>query len=103
MNGLLADLAELEALKQGLAAAPAVCDVLVCPPASLIAPAAGTAQGGDDAARGRCGRPVLTVRVVGAAPLGDEIGIGDGGAQGEKGNGCPGSPKMRMSYGFHGL
>ena len=36
MNGLSADLAELEALKQGLDASTA-CDVLVCPPASLIA------------------------------------------------------------------
>ncbi len=44
MNGLSADLAELEALKQGLAVAPAACDVLVCPPASLIARAAGTAK-----------------------------------------------------------
>lgn len=45
MNGLSADLAELDALKQGLAMAPAVCDVLVCPPASLIARAAGIAKG----------------------------------------------------------
>ena len=45
MTGLSADLAELEALKQGLAATPAACDVLVCPPASLIARASGTAKG----------------------------------------------------------
>lgn len=45
MNGLSADLAELEALKQGLAADPAACDVLVCPPVSLIAPAAGAVKG----------------------------------------------------------
>jgi triosephosphate isomerase len=44
MNGLSADLAELEALKQGLAAKPAVCDVLVCPPASLLARAASAAK-----------------------------------------------------------
>jgi triosephosphate isomerase (TIM) len=35
MNGLGQDLAELEALKRGLGPAPK-CDVLVCPPASLI-------------------------------------------------------------------
>jgi len=45
MNGLSADLGELEALKRGLAAAPATCDVLVCPPASLIDRAALAAQG----------------------------------------------------------
>jgi len=45
MNGLSADLGELDALKQGLAAAPAALDVLVCPPASLIARAAAKAQG----------------------------------------------------------
>jgi len=44
MNGLSTDLVELEALKQGLGASPA-CDVLVCPPASLIARAAGVAKG----------------------------------------------------------
>src|SRR6185437_6465176 len=44
MNGLSADLAELEALKKGLAPSTP-CDVLVCPPASLIARAAGTVQG----------------------------------------------------------
>jgi triosephosphate isomerase len=45
MNGLSADLAELEALKHGLAANPAACDVLVCPPASLIARGADAANG----------------------------------------------------------
>jgi triosephosphate isomerase (TIM) len=44
MNGLSADLAELEALKRGLGAST-VCDVLVCPPASLIARAAWTVKG----------------------------------------------------------
>jgi triosephosphate isomerase len=44
MNGLGADLGEMEALKRGLAAAPA-CDVLVCPPASLLARAAQAANG----------------------------------------------------------
>ena len=44
MNGLGADLAELEALRTGLAAG-AKCDVLVCPPASLIARANAAAKG----------------------------------------------------------
>jgi triosephosphate isomerase len=44
MNGLGADLAELETLKRGLRPAT-VCDVLVCPPASLIARAASVAKG----------------------------------------------------------
>jgi triosephosphate isomerase (TIM) len=44
MNGLSADLAELEALKRGLSASKA-CDVLVCPPASLIARAAWQVKG----------------------------------------------------------
>ena len=44
MNGLGADLAELESLKHGLGPAT-VCDVLVCPPASLIARAASMAKG----------------------------------------------------------
>lgn len=43
MNGLGADLAELAALKTALAAAPPPCDVLVCPPATLIAKAADAA------------------------------------------------------------
>ena len=44
MNGLSTDLAELEALKQGLTAS-ASCEVLVCPPASLIARAARAVKG----------------------------------------------------------
>jgi triosephosphate isomerase (TIM) len=43
MNGLGADLAELEALKG--AAATAACDILICPPATLITRAASAAQG----------------------------------------------------------
>ena len=43
MNGLAADLAELEALQAGLVGA--VCDVLVCPPATLIARAAWVVKG----------------------------------------------------------
>ncbi len=44
MNGLGADLAELKALKAGIAAGPA-CDVMVCPPASLLARAAAAVDG----------------------------------------------------------
>jgi triosephosphate isomerase (TIM) len=44
MNGLGTDLAELETLKRGLGPAT-VCDILVCPPASLIARAAGVVKG----------------------------------------------------------
>ncbi len=43
MNGLGASLAKLEALKAGLGAP--VCDVLICPPATLIARAAQKAAG----------------------------------------------------------
>ncbi|MFO1247577.1 MAG: triose-phosphate isomerase [Alphaproteobacteria bacterium] len=51
MNGLTASLAELAALKAALAARPASCDVLVCPPFTLLAQAAvagGIALGGQD-------------------------------------------------------
>ena len=59
MNGLSADLAELEALKRGLGSAPS-CDVLVCPPASLIARAISAVQGafavgGQDCHEKACG------------------------------------------------
>ena len=43
MNGLAAILSELNALKAGLGSAP--CDVLVCPPATLIAQAAWAVKG----------------------------------------------------------
>jgi triosephosphate isomerase len=39
MNGLASSLGELTALKEALAAQPVACDVLVCPPATLIAQA----------------------------------------------------------------
>jgi triosephosphate isomerase len=39
MNGLAASLGELVTLKDGLATHPPTCDVLVCPPATLIAQA----------------------------------------------------------------
>jgi triosephosphate isomerase len=63
MNGLSADLAELEALKQGLEQGPGAspaCDVLVCPPASLIGRAAAAigdafALGGQDCRAEACG------------------------------------------------
>jgi triosephosphate isomerase len=52
MNGLGASLAEIEALAAKLRAEPAPCDVLICPPATLIARAAalksGIAIGGQD-------------------------------------------------------
>lgn len=40
MNGTGASLAELGSLKDALAAKPAPCDVLICPPATLLAQAA---------------------------------------------------------------
>jgi triosephosphate isomerase len=43
MNGVAASLAEIEALAKGLASPS--CDVLVCPPATLIARAASAARG----------------------------------------------------------
>jgi triosephosphate isomerase len=45
MNGLSASLSELESLKQALASNPPACDVLVCPPATLMAQAAWKVQG----------------------------------------------------------
>jgi triosephosphate isomerase len=45
MNGLSASLAELDRLKQALAAAPPACEMLVCPPFTLIAQAAWAVKG----------------------------------------------------------
>ncbi len=45
MNGLAAALPELTALKDGLASRPPACDVLICPPATLIAQAAWHVKG----------------------------------------------------------
>ena len=45
MNGLTASLAEVEALKQHLKAHPANCDVMICPPATLVMALAETAAG----------------------------------------------------------
>ena len=59
MNGLAADLAELDLLRQGLGSQPA-CEILVCPPASLIARAVSVVEGrfalgGQDCHREACG------------------------------------------------
>jgi len=52
MNGLAAALGEIEALSRALKASPPRCDVLICPPATLVARAAaldsGVAIGGQD-------------------------------------------------------
>jgi triosephosphate isomerase (TIM) len=45
MNGLAPSLGELAALKEALAIRPSACDVLICPPASLMAQAAWTVKG----------------------------------------------------------
>jgi triosephosphate isomerase (TIM) len=45
MNGLAASLGELAALKDALAKTPPACDVLICPPATLIAQAAWHVKG----------------------------------------------------------
>src|SRR4051812_4658647 len=45
MNGLKASLAEIRALKRGLADEPPQADVLVCPPATLIMEATKAAEG----------------------------------------------------------
>ena len=44
MNGLGASLAEIKALNEALAANPVNCDVLICPPASLISRLSGVAN-----------------------------------------------------------
>jgi triosephosphate isomerase (TIM) len=45
MNGLASSLKQLEAVAASLTASPAGCEVLVCPPFTLIAAAAGAVQG----------------------------------------------------------
>jgi triosephosphate isomerase len=60
MNGLSASLAELGKLKETLGASPPPCEVLVCPPATLIAQAAwhvkgAFALGGQDCHAKPCG------------------------------------------------
>ncbi len=51
MNGLAASLVELAALKEGLAKNPPACEVLLCPPATLLAQAARLVEEG--AVKGR--------------------------------------------------
>jgi triosephosphate isomerase len=46
MNGLRSALSEIRALERGLADTPSRADILVCPPATLIAEAAKTAEAG---------------------------------------------------------
>src|SRR6266851_4892815 len=46
MNGLRASLAEIRALNRGLAETPPRGDILICPPATLIAEAAKAVEGG---------------------------------------------------------
>jgi triosephosphate isomerase (TIM) len=53
MNGLTASLAEAGKLKAALAVKPASCDVLICPPATLIAGLAATMKGGPVATGGQ--------------------------------------------------
>jgi triosephosphate isomerase len=53
MNGLRNSLGEIRALKRGLADEPARGDVLVCPPATLIADAVRAAEGGSIAIGGQ--------------------------------------------------
>ena len=53
MNGLAASLAEATKLKAALAAKPAGCDVLICPPATLVASLAAAMQGGSLATGGQ--------------------------------------------------
>jgi triosephosphate isomerase len=45
MNGVKASLAEIRALTRALAEEPAACDILVCPPSTLIAEAVKAADG----------------------------------------------------------
>ena len=52
MNGLKSSLAEFEAMREGAAALAAKADLLVCPPATLIAAFAGMAHGAKNLAIG---------------------------------------------------
>jgi triosephosphate isomerase len=58
MNGLRASLAEIRALNRGLAETPPRGDILICPPASLIAEAARAAEGGPVAIGGQDCHPL---------------------------------------------
>jgi triosephosphate isomerase len=52
MNGLKASMAELEAMLAGASGVAAKCDLLVCPPATLVAAFAGNAKGATSLAIG---------------------------------------------------
>src|SRR5882672_8057807 len=58
MNGLRASLAEIRALNRGLADTPPRGDILICPPASLIAEAAKAAEDGPVAIGGQDCHPL---------------------------------------------
>ena len=58
MNGLRASLAEIRALNRGLAETPPRGDILICPPATLIAEAAKAAEGGPIAIGGQDCHPL---------------------------------------------
>src|SRR5258706_5493072 len=58
MNGLRASLAEIRALNRGLAETPPRGDILICPPATLIAEAAKAAEGGPVAIGGQDCHPL---------------------------------------------
>ena len=60
MNGLRASLAEIRALNRGLAETPPRGDILVCPPATLIAEAAKAAEGGPVAIGGQDCHPLAS-------------------------------------------
>ncbi|MEA2824667.1 MAG: triosephosphate isomerase [Alphaproteobacteria bacterium] len=60
MNGLRASLAEIRALNRGLAETPPRADILVCPPATLIAEAAKAVEGGPVAIGGQDCHPLAS-------------------------------------------
>lgn len=60
MNGLRTSLAEIRALNRGLAETPPRGDILVCPPATLIAEAAKAAEGGPVAIGGQDCHPLVS-------------------------------------------
>ena len=58
MNGLRASLAEIRTLTRGLSETPPRADILICPPATLIAEAAKAAEGGAVAIGGQDCHPL---------------------------------------------
>ncbi|MEI7933295.1 MAG: triose-phosphate isomerase [Alphaproteobacteria bacterium] len=105
MNGLAASLAELETLKAALAAAAPACEVLVCPPFTLLAQAAvvgGVALGGQDcsprdggaftgAFRGDMVGATLTYRATGNITFSGAV---TGDVAVVLGGDCPGGPDV---------